>query len=255
MNVENAFDYCFGKDSVSVIETKPEGQTVGVTLLVHGLGGSKNSETHLATVKRLSEKNIATLRFDFPGHGESGGTTEDLTISRGAALVDELADLLAERFIRKPVALLGASYGGSCILTSRASAKAAVIVLRSPVSDYQAVRAQQLGPDGLARWEKEGVMDGLISRGRLTPWAFYTDAGQTDIYAKAKNEHAPLLLVHGNKDTTVPVAQSERLCSAWYGRSDLIQIAGGDHSLSDTMHTQMFVDLGCLWIADNLQNY
>ena len=255
MIIENAFDFCFGKDSISVVETSPEGRTTGAVLLVHGLGGSKNSETHLATVKRLSEMNIATLRFDFPGHGESGGTTEELTIGRGAALVDELADLLAKRFTGKPFALLGASYGGSCILASQASAKAAAIVLRSPVSDYQAVRARQLGPDGLARWEKEGVMDGLISRGRLTPWAFYTDAGQIDVYAKAANERALLLLVQGNKDTTVPVAHSERLCSAWGGRADLIQIADGDHSLGDAIHTRMFVDLGCLWIADNLENH
>ena len=105
MTIENAFDYCFGKDYISIVETRLEGQTVGATLLVHGLGGSKNSETHLAAVKRLSEINIATLRFDFPGRGESGGTTEELTISRGAALVDELSNLLAQRFTGKPVAL------------------------------------------------------------------------------------------------------------------------------------------------------
>ena len=198
---------------------------------------------------------IATLRFDFPGHGESGGTTEELTISRGAELVDEFAGLLAERFTEKPIALLGASYGGSCILASHISSKAAALVLRSPVSDYQAVRAQQLGPSGLARWEKEGMIDGLISRGRLTPWVFYTDAGQVDIYANAAHGRAPLLLIQGNKDTTVPIAHSKRLCSAWGGRVDLIQIANGDHSLNDTMHTRMFVALNCLWIADNLTTW
>ncbi|MCY4032713.1 MAG: alpha/beta fold hydrolase [Hyphomicrobiales bacterium] len=255
MTPETAFDYFFGKDSISAVETRPEGQIIGSTLLVHGLGGNKNSETHLAAVERLSEMGVATLRFDFPGHGESSGTTEELTISQGAALVNKLTDELAERFSGKPIALLGASYGGSCILASQVSAKAAAIVLRSPVSDYQAVRAHQLGPDGLARWEKEGVIDGLISRGRLTPWAFYIDAGRIDLYAKAANERAPLLLVHGNKDTTVPVAQSERLCSAWGGKTDLRQIAGGDHSLSDTTHTRMFVDLACSWIADHLGDH
>ena len=54
--------------------------------------------------------------------------------------------------------------------------------------------------------------NGLISQRYPTPWAFYTDVGQINLYANAANERAPILLVQCNKDTTVPVvAYSEHL--------------------------------------------
>lgn len=156
MTLENAFDYRFGEDVISAVEIRPEGRTIGSTLLVHGLGGSKNSETHLAVAKQLYKMGIATLRFDFPGHGESGGTTEELTISRGAELVDEFAGLLAERFTEKPIALLGARlwwqlHSGFTDQFKGSGTRIALSSLRLPSGTCTTTRPQRISTLGKGR--------------------------------------------------------------------------------------------------------
>ena len=44
-----------------------------VMILCHGFSSSKGSTTHITLEKLFNEKNIATFRFDFFGHGESKG--------------------------------------------------------------------------------------------------------------------------------------------------------------------------------------
>lgn len=253
MSIENRHTTHFEDDEIVLVETKPDGiknnDIEGVVILVHGLGGQKHSETHILARQRLSALGYATVCFDFPGHGESGGTTETLTISKGARLVDHIAKIAMSQHPEKPISFLGASFGGTCILASTIIENAASIVLRSPLSDYQSVRARQLGPEGLSRWEQSGVIDGLISQGRLSPWAFYEDARDLDLFACATEQFVPLLIVQGQKDDTVPMSDSTRLAKAWAGRSDIVMIAGGDHSLNDPMHTELFVALSCCWIT------
>ena len=253
MNLETRHTADFESDAIAVVAAVPDGigadAVAGVVVLVHGLGGQKRSETHILASQKLSSLGYATICFDFPGHGESSGSTETLTISKGARLVDHIVEMSMKWHSGCPLAFLGASFGGTCILASSAIEKAASIALRAPVSDYQNVRARQLGDAGLARWERDGVIDGLISRGRLTPWVFYEEAKALDLYARVPEYCAPLLIVQGQEDDTVPMDDSLRLSKLWGGRSDVVMIAGGDHSLNDPTHTELFVALACHWIT------
>ena len=254
MNIENCHAINFEGDAIAVVATTPDGMgadaVAGVVVLVHGLGGQKHSDTHILAIKKFSNLGYATICFDFPGHGESGGSTETLTISKGARLVDHIAEMSMKWHQERPLAFFGASFGGTCILASSAIENAASIVLRAPVSDYPSTRARQLGAEGLSRWQRDGLIDGLISQGRLTPWAFYEEAKELDLYTRAPECLAPLLIVQGQDDDTVPMDDSLRLAKLWGGRSDVVMIAGGDHSLNDPKHTALFVALGCHWITD-----
>lgn len=253
MNIETLHTVDFEGDAIAVVATMPDGigadAVAGIVVLVHGLGGQKRSETHILASQKFLSLGYATICFDFPGHGESGGSTETLTISKGARLIDHIAEMSMKWHPERPLAFFGASFGGTCILASSAIEKADSIVLRSPVSDYPSVRARQLGAEGLSRWERDGLIDGLISQGRLTPWAFYEEAKELDLFARATECLAPLLIVQGQEDDTVPMDDSLRLAKHWGGRSDVVMIAGGDHSLNDPKHTELFVALGCHWIT------
>ena len=253
MTQEKMFLISFEGNDICVVDSCPDGPVNRVVVLAHGLGGKKNSETHIAAVEAITAQGIATLRFDFPGHGDSSGTTENLTILMGARLIDQMVAVVESRYPKSNLALFGASYGGTCILASNVINQAKSIVLRSPVSDYQGVRMRQLGSEGITRWERDGQIEGLISHNRRTPWAFYQEAGQIDFYDKAGDCQVPLLIVQGQEDNTVPMEDSERLSKAWGGRCDLVQVAGGDHSLNDPIHTRMFVALGSHWIVENFR--
>ena len=107
MRIENHHTIYFEEDEIVLVETKPDGikdnDIAGVVTLVHGLGGQKHSETHISARQKLSALGYATVCFDFPGHGESGGTTETLTISKGARLVDHIAKMAMRQHPEKPI--------------------------------------------------------------------------------------------------------------------------------------------------------
>ena len=153
MSVENRHIISFEDEEIALVEVTPDGinddDVAGVVLLVHGLGGQKPSKTHILASQKFSSLGYATVCFDFPGHGESGGTTETLTISKGARLVGHIANVAMNCCPGRPTYFLGASFGSTCILASSIIENAASIVLRSPVSDCQRVRFWQLSPKGL----------------------------------------------------------------------------------------------------------
>ncbi|GGK32554.1 alpha/beta hydrolase family protein [Salinarimonas ramus] len=241
-----------GDVDLACVLHRPAGDVRGGVVLVHGLGGRKDSETHSALVPRLAAAGLATLRFDFPGHGDSGGSTLDLTIGLGARTVDAMVGLMRERLPPCPLGLVGASFGATAILAAHASRTADALVLRSPVCDYASVRARQLGPERLALWAREGRIAGLISRGRETPYAFHEEALRLDLFAEATARTAPLLLLQGSEDDTVPMNDTLALRERWGGRADLVRIEGGDHSLSDPLHTDLLVACAATWLDRHL---
>ena len=58
-----------------------------VIILCHGFTTSKDGRTNTELEKKLNGNGLSTFRFDFFGHGESGGNFEDITVSEA---VDEV---------------------------------------------------------------------------------------------------------------------------------------------------------------------
>ena len=59
----------------------PENKTAyPMVILMHGFTSNKEYELFSKTADRLEENGIASIRFDFNGHGESEGRFEDMTV-------------------------------------------------------------------------------------------------------------------------------------------------------------------------------
>lgn len=58
---------------ISAVLTHPPSDTDKGVVLCHGLLGFKDSVTNRTLTRLLSERGVATLRFDFFGHGSSEG--------------------------------------------------------------------------------------------------------------------------------------------------------------------------------------
>jgi pimeloyl-ACP methyl ester carboxylesterase len=202
----------------------------------HGFGGSKDNPISTALARRLTERGIAVLRFDFTGHGESEGSIAEVTISRG---VEDLSAAFAFAsglsWIERPVlGLIGHSFGGTVAFTYAARHdEVRRIVLLAPVSDYVALKHRKLGPDGIMSWETLGytIEDTDTGPARLN-YAFYEDAWTNDLYALAKHNGASCLILHGDADNPVPLEQSRALIDALGPGSRLDVVAAADHGFS-----------------------
>ena len=160
-----------------------EDKNAPVVAMCHGFHSSKdNPITSRALAQKLS--GLSVLRFDFTGHGESQGNIEEFTPLAGLDDLKCAAKSLGER----EIALYGSSFGGYVALLYATDHPILALALKSSVSDWSQV---QISNDRGKRFRQE--------------------TENINIYQKAKNIKAPTLIIHGDQDDVVPLAQSQRL--------------------------------------------
>lgn len=164
--------------------------------------------------------------FEDAGRGEWGGKMQhDLT--DGVSALSQLGLIDPAK-----VCIVGASYGGYAALAGAAftpevyRCSAAI----APVADLSAMLSEERSRYGRDHWAIsywEGIMaDGDARRQRLR------DASPVNA---ADQIRAPVLLIHGDDDTVVPITQSERMERALKSAGkpvEFVRLKGEDHWLS-----------------------
>ena len=94
---------------------RPDGPAEAYAIFAHCFAGSRHTPGASRIAKRLTEHGIATLRFDFPGLGQSEGEFRDTSFSEN---VDDIvaAALWMEENYKAPQLLMGHSLGGAATL-------------------------------------------------------------------------------------------------------------------------------------------
>ena len=213
-------------------------------VLCHGFTTSKDGRTYTRLEEVLNKENYSTFRFDFFGHGESGGELAAITISEA---VDDVKSAL--RFVKDSgytrLGLMGSSFGGfASILTAGQSHDLFVLALKSPVSDYLGLLIARDHDVDIDSWRKKGFIFVEAADGtdvRLN-YSFFADAEKIQGYVLAEKIGAPTLIVHGDRDETVPLAQSRKAADCIPDcRLEIIQ--GADHVYSGPEHFERMIDL------------
>lgn len=165
-----------GGHQIAGILTTPGG-TDRLAVLCHGFLSSKNSATNKALTGMLIPQGIATLRFDFYGHGDSQGPFEELTVR--TAVQQTLAALaLARSCGYRKLGLVGSSFGGLVAILAagqfgtpvgqdRPATEAAgashlnCLALKCPVSDFPAMLREEFGATGMRRWQATNTIPNI----------------------------------------------------------------------------------------------
>jgi dipeptidyl aminopeptidase/acylaminoacyl peptidase len=215
-----------------------------IVILCHGFFRSKDSKTYVGLERILNEEGISTFRFDFFGHGESGGKFEEVTTSEA---VDDV--LGAIKFLKesgyKKIGLMGSSFGGmASILAASRVDDLYVLALKSPVSDYSSLFQDHQNEQEVKKIKEKGFtyITDIEGKKRRLNISFFIDAQKADAYEAAKKIKIPALIVHGDKDDSVPVEQSQRTASLMENcRLEVIE--GADHGYSNEAHYKEMLDL------------
>jgi pimeloyl-ACP methyl ester carboxylesterase len=176
----------------------------------------------------------AFLRFDYSGHGASGGRFEEGTIGRWARDAEEVLKRLTEG----PQILTGSSMGGwiALLLALRHPARVAGLIGIAPAPDFTEELMWQRFP---AEVRKAITRDGQWLRPSQYGCAYpitraLIEEGRNHLLLHAPIAiAAPVRLLHGQLDPDVPWQHSLRIAERLTGRDvEVTLVKDGDHRLS-----------------------
>lgn len=216
-----------------------------VVIIGHGVTANKDREWALTLAAALADHGLAALRFSFAGNGSSEGSFE------ASCPTKEVGDLAAvraavERLGSKSVFYVGHSMGAAVGVMAAADWPGLVgLVSLGGMVHTGAFCERKFGdqiPGDSLMWDKPECP---LSQ------AFVDDmAGIESVLPTALGLKLPWLLVHGTKDTVVPMAESEEIARA-LPNATLMPLEGADHVFSGSASYAM-AKLVTTWIASTV---
>ena len=236
---------------VQVPDGLAEGEKCPVVILMHGFMGNKDGMLEKLTADKLALNGIASVRFDFNGHGESEGEFSNMTVP------NEIEDAkLDYEYVKSlpfagDIALTGHSQGGvvaSMTAGDLGSDNVKCVVLLAPAAVLRddAIRGNTMG----ARYNPLDPPALIPLFGDIKLGGEYIrTAFSLPIYETARKYTGPACIIHGTGDQVVPYTYGERYHEIWPG-SELHILHAADHGFSKNM--QEVIDLTVNFLIKNL---
>ena len=204
-----------------------------IVILCHGFGGARNNGLFNGIADGLEKLGIATIRFDFNGHGESEGDFQQMTVPNEVEDARRVYEYIKAdpRFGR--IGIAGHSQGGvvAAMLAGQLGKKALKggVVLLAPAGVLRddAIRGTVAGQppfqgDPLDPPEYVEVWGHRLGR------EYIKTAFWLPIYETAAGYKGKACIVHGTSDRVVPYTYGLRFHQMWKG-SEWHQLDRFDH--------------------------
>ncbi|CAN0353377.1 unnamed protein product, partial [Phaeothamnion confervicola] len=210
-------------------------------LWLQGFKSDMVSTKATALAEWAAARGRALTRFDYSGHGLSGGRFEDGTLGRWI----EEARGVFEQLTSGPQVVVGSSMGGAIALAMvkrmqvehpAAAARIRALVLIAPAWDMTEELMWNQFPEAVRRVVSEkGVWQRPSQYGDAYPitLGLIEDGRRHLLGRKRWNPGRPITIMHGRLDPDVPFAHSETLLTFLDGGlTRLVEVPDGEHRLS-----------------------
>ncbi len=226
---------------------------IPLVILCHGFTANCNTPLLTTIANDLQAAGIASLRFDFNGHGRSEGQFQDMTVPNEIEDLKMVVAWAKSQPWVKNVSLLGHSQGGVVASMTAGELGAKVIrslVLMAPAAVLRddALRGNTMG----ATYDPWNMTQDYVQLpfGGLKLGRKYIESAITlPIYETALKYTGPVLVIHGTYDRVVPYTYGERFHEG-YRHSTLRLIPGEDHSFT-TQTTEAAAEAAA-WLTKQL---
>lgn len=215
----------------AVIQT-PDGKTsYPMVMILHGFTGDKNEPLLTTLADDLEKAGIASIRFDFNGHGESDGDFSDMTVLNEIEDAKKVYNYVSKLPNVTSISIAGHSQGGvvtSMLAGELGTKKVKSIALMAPAAVLRddAIRGNLFGVtyDSINPPQYVEIFGGhKIGRN------YIVTAQTLPIYETAEKYQGPALMIHGTGDVIVPYTYSLHYQHI-YPQSQLELLPGFDHS-------------------------
>ena len=216
-------------------DLKP-GQQCPMVVFCHGFGGTKEGPLFELITDSLQKHGIASIRFDFNGHGESEGKFEEMTVPNEINDAKKVVEYVRDLSYVSKIALVGHSQGGvvASMTAGELGSDISAVVLMAPAAVLRddAIRGSTFGkqynpldpPEYVELWGPQRLGRNYIKTAFSLP-----------IYETAANYHGPALIIHGNGDRIVPYTYGLRFHQQWKGSEYVLQ-EYFDHGFSQNIY-------------------
>ena len=223
---------------------KPElqqGEKCPMVIFCHGFSGTKDGPLFELVADTLQAHGIASIRFDFNGHGESEGEFKDMTVPNEIEDAKKVAEYVRNLRYVSTIAIAGHSQGGvvAAMTAGQLSEelgepafKAVALMAPAAVLRDDAIRGNTMGKqyDPFDPGEYVELWGGLKLGGEYIRTSF-----SLPIYETAAKYQGPALIIHGNGDRVVPYTYGERFHQIW-PKSELVIQEYFDHGFSQNVY-------------------
>jgi uncharacterized protein len=182
----------------------PADSAIATLVMSHGNAG--NISNRYALMAALRQNGFNVLMFDYRGYGRSDGTPSEEGIYIDGRTAFDYAAKLPQVDSQK-IVLWGTSLGGVVAVDVAAKRHAAGMILESTFTSAADMAAEHYS---------------FILR--------YVLRIQLNSIEKIVQIHTPVLLMHGNKDRTVPIRLGKELYAAANEPKEFYEITGADHN-------------------------
>jgi hypothetical protein len=210
----------------------PDEPSEQAIVLVHGGGVTREEAGYFGRLADgLALVGVASLRFDLRGHGESEGRQEDLTLS---AILNDIGSALAR------LSLLGTSFSGgiAAYFAAHRPRELDRLVLCNPLLNYK-----KRFIDDKPYWSDDQIDEDAGQE--LAENGFLAHSPTFKLGRPLLNEvfwlqphtiigqiQTPTLLVHGTKDTFVPIESSRTAAAQLQAPHELVEVEGAQHGFA-----------------------
>lgn len=233
-------------------KTSRPGKLVPVVVCCHGLTGTRVGTCYrfVTLARELARQDIACLRFDFRGCGESDGLFSELTPLR---LVEDLRAVVAA-VDRLPgcdpmrIGIAASSFGAlTASLSAHELDSLRCMVFWAPVADAQGLVDHDMTDGALAFLREHGWVEHLGMRlGR----AFIEGIPKLDAAQLLSKAARPLLIFHGQGDEQVPIEQGrayERALASSGVEVRMEALPVSDHGMRSVAANDRIIEESVAW--------
>ena len=215
-----------------VIEVEIDGAVGKLAGIVCRPGVAEGETVPMVIAEKLMEKGVASIRFDFNGHGESDGEFGNMTVANEIEDAAKVYEYVRSQDFVGSVALLGHSQGGvvaSMLAGELGAGKVASLVLMAPAAVLRddALNGVMFG----VRYDPHDIPEYVPVSGRRVGREYVKVAQTLPIYETAALYGGPVCIIHGMSDDIVPYSYSVRYKES-YKDAVLHLVEGEDHGFS-----------------------